>query len=118
MVKVEKLGKQPENSIKERLVPVVLCKDGKKVILQDLGCPQLLPHISRLVLMPQVADQILHTLFRDRTHAYADPWKKLYPAQVLFIHKASEIQQSSPTQASFLPVSSNRHSPMQSGSLW
>ena len=88
VVEVEKLGKQPDDSIKERLVPVVLGEDGKKVTLQDLGCPQLLPHVSRLILMPQVADQILHTFFRDRTHTYVDPWKKLHPAQVLFIHKA------------------------------
>lgn len=79
MVKVRALRNQPDNSIKKRLVLAVLDEDGQKVTLQDLGCPQLLPHIASVILVPQVADQILHTLFRDRINTYKEPWKKLHP---------------------------------------
>lgn len=92
-VQVKELGvQQPDNGIEERLVLAVLGEDGQKVTLQDLGGPQLLPHISSLVLMPQVADQILHTLFRDRTNAYMGPGRSSAQAQVLLIHMAWEIQ--------------------------
>lgn len=47
---------------------MVLGEDGKKVSLQDLGCPQLLPHTPCLILVPQVADQIFHTLFKGRVN--------------------------------------------------
>lgn len=66
VVEVKRLRSEPDHSIKERLVLAVLGEDWQEITLQDLRGSQLLPHISSLVLMPQVSDQILHTLFRDR----------------------------------------------------
>lgn len=66
MVKVQRLRDEPDDSIEERLILAVLREDRQEVTLKDLCSSQLLPHVSRLVLMPEVADQILHTLFRDR----------------------------------------------------
>lgn len=55
----------------------MLGEDGQQVTLQDLGRPQLLPYIPRLILMPQVTDQIFHTLFRHRTKHADRTWLRL-----------------------------------------
>lgn len=73
LAEVKRPRKEPDNSIEEGLVAAVLGEDGQEVTLQDLCSPQLLPHVSRLVLMPQVADQILHTLFKENKTPTCDP---------------------------------------------
>lgn len=78
-LKRKEAGSSPDNGIKERLVAAMLGEDRQEVALQDLSRPQLLPHVPRLILVPQVADQVLHTLFRDRTNTYMEPGKKLHP---------------------------------------
>lgn len=66
MVEGERPGDEPDHGVEERLVLPVLREDWQEVTLQDLRGPQLLPYISSLVLVPQVSDQILHTLCGDR----------------------------------------------------
>lgn len=79
---VKRPRKEPDNSIEEGLVTAVLGEDGQEVALQDLCGPQLLAHVSRLVLMPQVPDQILHTLFRENKTPAWDPRSQELPPPI------------------------------------
>lgn len=82
LAEVKRPRKEPDNSIEERLVAAVLDEDGQKVALQDLCGPQLLAHVSRLILMPQVPDQILHTLFRENKTPACDPRSQELPPPI------------------------------------
>lgn len=76
----------PDNSIEEHLVLRVLDQDGQEIVLQDLGCPQLLPDVPGLVLMAQVPDQVLDALLEGtgplsprRPRSPAAPCHSTYP---------------------------------------
>lgn len=89
LAEVKRPRKEPDNSIEEGLIAAVLGEDGQEITLQDLCGPQLLAHVSRLVLMPQVADQILHTLFRENKTPTCDlRSQKLPPPHPFFVHTA------------------------------
>lgn len=65
---VLRLCNVPDASIKQGLVLAVLGDDGQQVILEDLARPQLLTGVPRVILMLQVPDQVLHTLYRGHAH--------------------------------------------------
>ena len=52
----------PDDGIEEGPVLRVLHEQRQQIVLQDLRCSQLLPHVAALILVPEVPDQILHAL--------------------------------------------------------
>lgn len=57
----------PDAGVEQGLVLAVLGDYRQQVVLEDLARPQLLTGVPRVILMPQVPDQVLHTLYRN-TH--------------------------------------------------
>lgn len=95
MVQGERLRREPDHGFEERLVLAVLREDWQEVTLQDLGGPQLLPYISSLILVPQVSDQILHTLCRDRIRHLPGTPEEAAQAHALFGPTTRGIHQTS-----------------------
>lgn len=92
--RVKRLRSEPDHSIEESLVLAVLREDGQEVTLQDLCGSQLLPHVSGLILVPQVSDQILHTLFRGEDKRLTQNPEGV-PGPMLFVPTARGIHQTS-----------------------